>query len=281
MTNLVYPCKVHNVSDSFQDHVNRHSVNPGTDYTASYGDEVYAVMDGTVMVADGNPDGSGGRTICIYHPDGSSTDYLHLSALAVSVGQHVSQGQRIAWSGGSGDGENQYNPATGGGYAPHLHISYRPHNQIDWFGNVGNADFDAAIRAQGGTDAAGGGGTPISNDEGDEFVTVFYATSTAGYIFQGWRFLQGPDGTLKAFSSFEWQAYSEAHPGVKVVERSGQDIYNLSLQVGLWEFTGTQQTGPKALTGRLIGRSADLNNESGSDFRHFPRVEQGTWPAKV
>jgi murein DD-endopeptidase len=140
MTNYTYPCAVKNVSDSFTDHVNRGSVNPGTDYTAAYGDAVSAVAAGVVTDASNSPSGGGGRTIHVDHDDGSGADYLHLSSLNIAAGARVSQGQLIARSGASGYGSDWY-------YGPHLHISFR-YNHAHGYGNNGNVDFDAIMRSQ-------------------------------------------------------------------------------------------------------------------------------------
>lgn len=184
----VYPTNTTQVSDSFADHVDRGSVNPGTDYVVAKGSNVYAIAAGVVKVADGDPDGSGGRTVCIFHDDGSSSDYLHLNALSVSVGQRVTQGQRIGFSGASGEGSNDY-------YGPHLHISFRPRNQISWFGNVGNADFDALMK---GTTAAGLGSTPITTSHPstpleDDMPYILSSSAGQTLIADGRPFgIQGP-----------------------------------------------------------------------------------------
>jgi murein DD-endopeptidase MepM/ murein hydrolase activator NlpD len=132
---------VHNVSDTFAIHVARGSVNPGTDYTAAYGSDVWAVSAGVVTDADSNPGGGGGRTIHIDNDDGSGADYLHLSVIGVNVGDHVTQGQHIAQSGASGYGSDHY-------YGAHLHISYRL-NHSHGYWNDGNIDFDALVRSEG------------------------------------------------------------------------------------------------------------------------------------
>jgi murein DD-endopeptidase MepM/ murein hydrolase activator NlpD len=137
---VIYPTVVHDISDSFQDHVNRGSVNPGTDYTASFGSNVYSVAAGLVTDAQPNYDGGGGMTIHIDHDDGSGADYLHLHHQNVAGGYRVSQGDLIAQSGGSGFGNENH-------YGAHLHISYR-YNHSHGYGNVGNVDFDAIVRAE-------------------------------------------------------------------------------------------------------------------------------------
>jgi murein DD-endopeptidase MepM/ murein hydrolase activator NlpD len=139
----VYPSAVHTVSDSFQDHVNRGSVNPGTDYTDAYGDTVVSVAAGTVTDASNDNGGGGGRTIHVDHDDGSGADYLHLSKISVSAGQWVSQGQTLGQSGASGYGSDWY-------YGAHLHISFR-YNHSHGYSNNGNVDFDAIMRGQGGS----------------------------------------------------------------------------------------------------------------------------------
>lgn len=138
---VIFPCAVHNVSDSFADHVARGSVNPGTDYTAAYGSPVWAVSAGVVTDADSSTAGGGGRTIHIDNDDGNGADYLHLSSIGVSVGDHVTQGQQIGLSGASGFGQEHY-------YGAHLHISYRP-NHTHGYTNSGNIDFDNVVRSEG------------------------------------------------------------------------------------------------------------------------------------
>jgi hypothetical protein len=136
----IYPTDTTNVSDSFQDHVNRGSVNPGTDYTAAYGSPVYAVASGTVTDASNSNGGGGGRTVHIDHDDGSGSDYLHLSQVTTGAGQWVDQGALLGYSGASGYGQDWY-------YGPHLHISFR-YNHAHGYGNSGNVDFDAIMRSQ-------------------------------------------------------------------------------------------------------------------------------------
>lgn len=81
----------------------------GIDWGTPVGTPVYASCGGTVARAGW----LSGYGYCIYinHPDGKQTRYAHLSKVLVSAGQSVSQGQKIALSGNTGN-------STG----PHLHF---------------------------------------------------------------------------------------------------------------------------------------------------------------
>ena len=81
----------------------------GIDWATPQGTTVAASCGGVVSKAGW---GSGyGYVVYIDHPDGRQTRYGHLSKITVSVGQKVSQGQKIALSGNTG-------VSTG----PHLHF---------------------------------------------------------------------------------------------------------------------------------------------------------------
>lgn len=72
----------------------------GVDWATPIGTPIYASSGGVVAKAGW---GSGyGYVVYINHPDGRQTRYAHLSKVLVSVGQHVSQGDRIALSGNTG-----------------------------------------------------------------------------------------------------------------------------------------------------------------------------------
>ena len=86
----------------------------GLDIDAPYGTPVRAAADGDVTEAGMNA--GYGREIVLGHGHDVSTVYGHLSAIAVSTGQHVSRGQIIGYVGQSGR-------ATG----PHLHYEVRVH----------------------------------------------------------------------------------------------------------------------------------------------------------
>ena len=84
----------------------------GIDINAAEGSTVLAADGGTVTVATYSS--SYGNYIMIYHSNGAYTLYAHLSSIAVSVGQTVSQGQTIGYSG-----------STGWATGPHLHFEIR------------------------------------------------------------------------------------------------------------------------------------------------------------
>ncbi|SFB10993.1 Murein DD-endopeptidase MepM and murein hydrolase activator NlpD, contain LysM domain [Acetitomaculum ruminis DSM 5522] len=81
----------------------------GIDYACSQGNAVMASCDGQVVRAEYS--NSYGYVVYINHADGNQTRYAHCSELLVNYGDMVSQGQKIALSGNTGD-------STG----PHLHF---------------------------------------------------------------------------------------------------------------------------------------------------------------
>ncbi len=78
------------------------------------GDTVVAAAAGKITRVANTGSTSYGRWIEIAHGDGYTTRYAHLSTQTVSVGQQVSQGQKIGTVG-----------TTGGSTGPHLHYEQR------------------------------------------------------------------------------------------------------------------------------------------------------------
>lgn len=72
----------------------------GVDYRAPIGAPVIAVANGVVIQAGWA--GGGGRTVGIRHSGGYESYYLHLSAIGVREGAHVTQGQIVGRVGESG-----------------------------------------------------------------------------------------------------------------------------------------------------------------------------------
>ena len=85
----------------------------GVDLATVDGGPIYAADGGTVIYA-GAISGGYGIMVMIDHGTGYQTLYAHLSAVAVSCGQGVSQGQLIAYGG-----------STGNSTGPHLHFEVR------------------------------------------------------------------------------------------------------------------------------------------------------------
>jgi murein DD-endopeptidase MepM/ murein hydrolase activator NlpD len=72
----------------------------GVDYAAPVGAPVVAVSHGVVTRAGFS--GDAGRLVAIRHSSGYESLYLHLSSVAVKVGQRVSQGELVGKVGSSG-----------------------------------------------------------------------------------------------------------------------------------------------------------------------------------
>jgi murein DD-endopeptidase MepM/ murein hydrolase activator NlpD len=87
----------------------------GVDLVEYIGAPVMAAADGDVVVArQGGYNGGYGNYVVISHANGTQTLYGHLQSVAVSPGQHVSQGETIGYLGNTGR-------STG----PHLHFEVR------------------------------------------------------------------------------------------------------------------------------------------------------------
>ena len=115
-----FPSDARGISDDWAAHRARGS-RGGTDYTAGYGSNLYAMADGVVTIANTAPSGGTGRYVRVDHgamgPYGSvQTESLHLSVLYVSVGTYVRRGQVIGKTGASA-----YNSDYGTN-GPHVHV---------------------------------------------------------------------------------------------------------------------------------------------------------------
>jgi murein DD-endopeptidase MepM/ murein hydrolase activator NlpD len=84
----------------------------GIDITAPTGTSIWAAAAGTVIWSSWR--GGYGNCVVVDHGNGLATLYAHASALLVSVGQQVSQGQTVALVG-----------STGNSSGPHLHFEVR------------------------------------------------------------------------------------------------------------------------------------------------------------
>jgi murein DD-endopeptidase MepM/ murein hydrolase activator NlpD len=88
---------------------------PGIDIAAPYGTPIHASGTGVVVIAGW--EGGYGNYTCISHGGGIATCYGHQSAIYVSVGQHLVQGQVIGAEG-----------STGYSTGPHVHFEVRVNN---------------------------------------------------------------------------------------------------------------------------------------------------------
>jgi len=88
------------------------SVHQGLDYAVPAGTPVAALNSGTVVLAQ--PLFFEGDCVVLDHGQGLLTLYMHLSKIEVKEGEHITSGQQVGLSGGSGR-------ATG----PHLHVAVR------------------------------------------------------------------------------------------------------------------------------------------------------------
>ncbi len=89
----------------------------GIDFRLPMGTPIYAVADATVIKAAPDSKGvdvGGGHIIMLDHGEGVQTWYMHLDAYAVALGDKVTKGQIIGFSGNSGESTT-----------PHLHFEYR------------------------------------------------------------------------------------------------------------------------------------------------------------
>lgn len=94
----------------------------GTDYSMPVNTPVLAAAPGTVVFT-GWRDAFRGNCVNLDHGAGYNSWYCHLNGFTVSVGQAVSTGQQIAWSGQTGAGAG----------APHLHFEvHQIVNAVDY-----------------------------------------------------------------------------------------------------------------------------------------------------
>jgi len=105
-------------TDNFAAHKARGSGLPGLDYATPVGEPIMAMQSGVVTRAGSTPVANG-KNVRIAHDDGTTSYYLHFSALYVAVGQRVNQGNVIGLSGNTGR-------TTG----PHLHVSIADKNGV-------------------------------------------------------------------------------------------------------------------------------------------------------
>ncbi|MGN6275411.1 MAG: murein hydrolase activator EnvC family protein [Solirubrobacterales bacterium] len=93
---------------------------PGIDIAVPEGTPIHAAAAGTVSLQQSEAESGGyGNYTCIDHGGGLSTCYAHQSSFAVSLGQSVSQGEIIGYTG-----------CTGYCLGPHLHFEVRINGSV-------------------------------------------------------------------------------------------------------------------------------------------------------
>lgn len=155
-----YPSDARYVSCSWQCHKDRVpcSAQPGTDYAAAYGSQLYAVGDGVVVRVKTSPSTGEGRAISVDLDDGRLANSLHLSTTGSAyVGMRVSRGQAIpgAKTGASGFGVDWY-------YGPHVHQTLWPTQAFHYCCNC-TIDFDTQV---------GDVPTPTPGDDDMPFILI-------------------------------------------------------------------------------------------------------------
>lgn len=108
-----WPCRGQVTSPFGARHIfGRDDFHRGTDIAAAEGTEIRAAAAGTVCLA--GEQGSYGNLVQVDHGNGYVTCYAHCSAILVSEGDWVEQGQAVALAG-----------ATGRATGPHCHFEIR------------------------------------------------------------------------------------------------------------------------------------------------------------
>ncbi|HEU4705680.1 MAG TPA: peptidoglycan DD-metalloendopeptidase family protein [Solirubrobacterales bacterium] len=93
---------------------------PGIDIAVPEGTPIRAAATGTVSLQQSEAESGGyGNYTCLDHGGGLSTCYAHQSSFAVSLGQSVSQGEVIGYTG-----------CTGYCFGPHLHFEVRINGSV-------------------------------------------------------------------------------------------------------------------------------------------------------
>lgn len=211
------------VTDDWQDHKDRNSGMPGTDYGTAYGEPAYAVEDGKVTVAVKSTSSANGRYIGILLDDGRETWCLHLSVVSVSVGQRVTRGQKIGETGASGYGDDWY-------YGPHIHQSLWPDDAwddptIDFEKYVGDPDEEGNMSTLKTVNTPFEAGQVVGTTETYLYINADHDVSVAIGPYEGvWGALYVSFDTLippsEEGSTFQVRAVVETYEDGKVTASS-------------------------------------------------------------
>lgn len=120
----------HNITSHFGYRAKYGRFHYGTDVSAPRGTKIVAMARGVVTFASSGWNDGYGTVVMIDHGNGYQTRYAHLSSLNCRMGQSVTSGQVIGYSGN-----------TGNSSGPHLHFEIRingtPHNPMNYFKRSG------------------------------------------------------------------------------------------------------------------------------------------------
>jgi hypothetical protein len=126
------------------------------------GTPVVAAGNGRVVDTGDSIGPATGRYVTIDLDDGRRVRYLHLSRRVSNVGDRVSRGQLIAYSGATGYGEEDWswNVAETGG--AHVHMTLWA---VQRYVFTTNGTLDPALYFDSAATAAGGDATPLEGDD--------------------------------------------------------------------------------------------------------------------
>jgi hypothetical protein len=246
----------------------------GFDFYVPAGTPIYATGRGRVVGKGYSPDRNlgFGHNLTIELDDGRKTLDAHFGAASpLRIGDRVDENTVIGRVGNTGNAYNVF-WSVGGQTLSH------DHHQV-W---IGGRLVDP-LTVYGQSAPAGGKPTPIPSTqpaagaatEEEYGMSTIYQVDAAPTvngdcgIYGGFTYLKGDDGILRALSSQDYQDYHFAHPAMIPVHYDGNDAVKMAKAHGVYEFYLVDGQ-PAGLTGRIIGRSADVNNKRGSDYRHAP-----------
>ena len=132
---------VYGISDNFAAHVARGSAEPGVDVMTPVGAPLWSPAAGTIVAVQASPAGATGRFVTLVTTEGDWFRFLHNSAVVVSAGQTVEQAELLAYTGGSGFGQEAH-------YGPHTHISFARNYSGAFPGSGALSDFQAYMASQ-------------------------------------------------------------------------------------------------------------------------------------
>jgi Peptidase family M23 len=221
---------------SWRNHIQR-AGRGGVDLVAKVGTPIYAPTDG---VLDWRKNDGGAGNSCRFwhdHNAGWADVFSHLSGYIGRDVQHFRRGELIVISGNSG------------GVVEHLHrhlLDPASVRRNPW-------DFFTPTLPTSNI-------MPLGIKETDMQYFQAISTSTDGRIGQGYIYVQGADGPLRAVDNAEGSAILAS--GAFVAQWHGDDIRSLATRVGIREYeaqvpnlkmvNGTPLLGPGKLTGRIV-----------------------------